>query len=121
VNKPQVVGSTPTLGSKIIMKRGFENRNLNKEEIVGARIPDEDMNGWITTLREAGFTDQEMDDILGHLNKTYSEMRGIKEKRVEQILKETLDYMYKTYGRVLGNDEIKHLRNSISQRPEFEA
>lgn len=42
-------------------------------KITGLRIPDEDMSGWIKTLYEAGFSQEEMDKILSHLNQTYAE------------------------------------------------
>jgi hypothetical protein len=40
------------------------------------RIPDEDMSGWMQTLREGGFNDQELDSIFVYLNKAYRGLRG---------------------------------------------
>ena len=38
-------------------------------------IPDDDMPGWMQTLREGGFSDAEIDSILSHLNSTYGGMK----------------------------------------------
>ena len=48
------------------MKRGSEKI---------ASIPDDDIGGWIQSLREGGFTDQEMDEMLGALNPNYRNLR----------------------------------------------
>lgn len=57
---------------------------MMQEKIGKAKIPDEAMPEWITTLHEAGFSDQEIDSILGALNYTYGVKKLPKEKR-EQL------------------------------------
>ena len=44
-------------------------------EIYKARIPDEDMVGWINTLKEAGFSEEEVDEIMTKLNFEYSRQK----------------------------------------------
>lgn len=44
-------------------------------KIERAQIPDEDMAGWIATLREGGMSDAEIDEVLEHANLTYYEQR----------------------------------------------
>lgn len=40
-----------------------------------ARIPDEDAHNWIKTLYDIGFTTEEVDKIMIHLNDTYAEQK----------------------------------------------
>ena len=40
-----------------------------------ARIPDEDAGGWIMKLYECGFTTEEVDRIMTHLNDTFAEQK----------------------------------------------
>ncbi|MEJ0021252.1 MAG: hypothetical protein WDN47_01580 [Candidatus Doudnabacteria bacterium] len=64
------------------MKNRFENRG----EIVGASVPDEDMHGWINSLMEGGFSQEEIDRILVHLNQTYAKQKGIKKPQKKDFL-----------------------------------
>ena len=51
------------------------------------KIPDDDMNGWINTLMEGGFSQGEIDSILSNLNKTYDNLKKqeLIEKEVSRI------------------------------------
>ncbi len=55
-------------------------------EIGKIQIPDDDILGWLKTLREGGMTDKEIDDILIHLNKEYADQRL--PRLVEEALQE---------------------------------
>lgn len=81
------------------------------EKIIKARIPDEDMPGWIETLRQGGFSDEEMDLILENLSPTYKKMRhpDFVEKGLEK-LKEDLS---QKIGRELTEEEIDYLKKGI--------
>ena len=48
-----------------------------EREIYKGKIPDDDMIGWIQSLREGGLTDKEIDEMLSKLNKTYAEKKGL--------------------------------------------
>jgi hypothetical protein len=56
--------------------------DLIKKKI--ASIPDDDMGGWIQSLRAGGFTDKEMDEVLGNLNQTYRKMKGMHGRLIDQ-------------------------------------
>jgi len=86
------------------------------EEIVKARIPDKDMPGWIKTLREGGFSDEEIDLILSRLNKTYKEKSN--PNWVEDELTELKRYFRKQYNRILTPQEIEYLKRGIKSREE---
>ena len=68
--------------------------NIMTERIT---IPDDDVSGWMQTLREGGFSEKEIDEILSHLNTTYL---GFKNK-------EFVDGEYKKM-----NEEIKSKRGT---------
>ena len=82
-----------------------------------ASIPDDDMPGWMETLRTGGFSEKEIDDILAHLNKTYAKAKGL--DLVDNELKKIEDYIQQTYGRKITPEQREHLRKSITERPEF--
>ena len=72
-------------------------------------IPDDDMVGWIKVLHEGGFSDEEIDSILSHLNSTYA---GLKK---EEFINEELNKM---------DGEIKNRRGiglSESEREKLKA
>ena len=80
-------------------------------------IPDEDVPSWIKTLRDGGFSDEEIDVMLSRLNVEYAKGAGINvvEKELERIEKDLL----KTHGRKLTEEQRKYMRKSISNRLEF--
>ena len=51
----------------------MKNKNYEElgEEIDRAQIPDDDAHNWMKTLEEGGFTYDEIDKIMTHLNKTW--------------------------------------------------
>lgn len=77
------------------------------ERITKITIPDEDMPGWIEVLRQTGFTDAEMDEIFGRLNKEYRKVKG--KKRAEILVEELDKYMFAKRGTGLSESERKHL------------
>jgi hypothetical protein len=85
-----------------------------------ASIPDSDMEGWISTLREAGFSDKELDSILSRLNRTYAEQKGKPhiEERIEEDLKEIDTKTKERRGHGLTEEEKEYFRHSIRTRYE---
>lgn len=83
-----------------------------------ARIPDDDMSGWIQALRKKGFADEEMDYILAYLNKTYAKAKGI--DLVEEELKRLEEYLREMHGRVLTEEQKEYLTKAIASRSEFQ-
>jgi len=51
----------------------MKEKTLGSSSVEGMQVPDSDMQGWIETLHEGGFTPEEIDGILIHLNETYAE------------------------------------------------
>lgn len=82
-----------------------------------AEIPDKDVPGWMQTLREGGFSDEEIDSMLSRRNVEYAKGAGIDvvDKELERIEKDLL----KTHGRKLTKEQREYMRKSIADRPEF--
>lgn len=82
------------------------------------KIPDRYVPSWMQTLREGGFSDEEIDVMLSRLNVEYAKGRGIDvvEKELERIENDLL----KTHERTLTKEQREYLRKSIADRPEFE-
>ena len=73
-------------------------------------IPDDDVIGWMQTLREEGLNDQEIDTFLKNLNKEYWERTldpKIKKSIEDRVLVELKSYE-KQLGRRLTEDEKKN-------------
>jgi hypothetical protein len=85
--------------------------------IENAKLPDQDIPNWIKTLREGGFTDEELDSMLPRLNKEYSKASGI--DPIEQELQKIEKTLVKKHGRTLTEEQRKYMRESIGTRPEF--
>ena len=84
------------------------------QEIGKARISDEDMVKWINTLKEAGFSESELDDMMSNLNFEYGRQKMSKE--AQQVLSETLDYWERDLRRgKLTPTEKEYLKKHILQ------
>lgn len=92
------------------MKKGQPNFEIGNR----AQIPDNDMPGWIQTLREGGFTDEEMDRMFIHLNKEYAKQKGA--DVVEHELKKVEEEFIAKSGRYLNEDEKEYFRKGIQER-----
>lgn len=88
------------------------------EKIEKVRIPDEDMPGWIKTLREGGFTDEEMDLILTNLNPTYRKTKN--PDFVEKGLEKLKEDLSQKIDRELTQEEIDCLRKGMESSFEDE-
>jgi len=100
------------------MEREKEYRFKIEEEIVIARITDEDLEEWKKTLREGGLSNEEIDSILINLNRKYAE-----EKRPEIIKKKLAEkqkeYLEK-YGRKLTANEKRYYTTMIEMFIDFD-
>ena len=92
------------------MKRGQPNFEIGDK----AQIPDNDMPGWIQTLREGGLTDEEIDKMLIHLNKESAKQKGA--DVVEQELKKVEEEFVAKSGRYLNKDEKEYFKKGIRER-----
>lgn len=72
-------GSNPP--RRIKTMKNFKEQPKIERKIDKARIPDEDVSGWMQTLREGGFSNEEIDLMLGGLNQEYAEQKLPKEIR----------------------------------------
>lgn len=95
------------------MKELF-NKEQQKQKEYKASIPDSDMSGWINTLRNGGFTEEEMNAILLFLNETYRKIKG--PEIVEKKLKEIEKYIFEKCGRRLTSEQADNLRKGIEIR-----
>lgn len=78
------------------------------DKIEKIRIPDEEVQEWMKTLREGGFTDEEMDFMLMRLNKTYAQVKG--KEDFERTLEELKKYVSTEYGKILTPEQIEDFR-----------
>ncbi len=78
------------------------------------RIPDEDALAWIKTLIEGGFTNQEVDDIMSHLNDTYLE-KTVGTEKVDEAVEEAAGYLESKDIQVTP-ELLEALRASIIER-----
>lgn len=85
-----------------------------QDEIERIRIPDEDMPGWIQTLRETGFSDKEIDSILRNLNSTYAGLK--KEEFVVRELKKMEEEVSKRRGSGFTEQERIEMKKGIESR-----
>ena len=92
-------------------KESFKFKDIGR-----VRIPNEDMPNWIQTLREGGFTDEEIDIILSNLNVEYRKTKN--PNFVEEELNRLKEYLRKEHKRILSPEEIEYLRKSIENRLE---
>jgi hypothetical protein len=82
-----------------------------------AKIPDQDMLGWIKLLREDGvFSEKEIDGILSRLNQTYAEYKH--NPHIEEELKKIDDKTKEHRGVGLSEEEKEYFRRSIKTRYE---
>ena len=63
------------------------------------RVPDEDAKGWIDTLHQNGFSDEEVDRVMGHLNATYAELRA--KELADQDFNRILQREIQEFGKVI--------------------
>lgn len=88
-------------------------KNIGK--IKRITIPDRDMQNWIKALRESDLTEEQMDRMLAHLNRTYAGAKGIEEV-VEKELEKLKEYLRKEHGKKLTEEQEEYLRKSIESR-----
>lgn len=84
------------------------------EKITKISIPDDSMSEWMNVLREGGLSEDEIDAILLHLNKTYKELKApfIVEREIEKI-KEDLIKEYKYY---LNDEQEQLIRRELEDK-----
>ena len=92
---------------------------LNKnEEIVKARIPDDDLTNWIETLKNGGFNQEEIDKIVGGLSKKYVKMR--REERINEEMRKEEEKLFKETGKLLNSEDAEWLKKKIERKFEEE-
>jgi hypothetical protein len=84
------------------------------ESVQKMKIPDDDMVGWINVLRDGGFSQEEIDSMLAHLNKTYREMTG--NKIVEKELEDLREYLKKKHGKDLSQEQLEYYRKVFESK-----
>lgn len=85
----------------------------NHSEITRISVPDDDMIGWIKALHEGGFSAEEIDSILEHLNDQYFEVKN--QKVIDESLREGVGRLERTIGRKLTQEEIDLLRKKARE------
>ena len=82
------------------------------EEIVRIQIPDDDAHNWVTTLQEGGFSSEEIDRIMTHLNKTW------RTAKKNEIIKEKFDRTVawlKSINTTLGDAQKERLIKELEE------
>jgi hypothetical protein len=88
------------------------------EDIVGAKIPDDDLSNWIETLKDGGFTQEEIDIIVSGLNKAYAKRR--RSELIDEEMRKTEEELFKKSGKLLASEDADWLKKRIERRFEGE-
>lgn len=96
----------------------MEKFDPEQQEIGALSLPDEDMVGWINVLREAGFSEQEMDTMLSQLNETYAKFK--KRDRIIKKMHHVEETLRRNDGGQLSPEEREILKKQLEQSPEDE-
>jgi hypothetical protein len=78
------------------------------ERMERIRIPDDDVNGWMKTLHEGGFSSEEIDSILENLNEEYFETKN--KPVIDEYVRKRLERLERTIGKKLSLEDVKWLR-----------
>jgi len=97
---------------------GKENlRREPGEKVMKIKVPDKDMLGWIETLRNGGMSDEQINSVLSYLNRTYAEQKRLPNiDIIDEKLEQLEEYLFKTYGRELSEEQRAYLRKGIESR-----
>ncbi len=111
--------------NKIRLRRICYNKPMSKEriqrqegeKIEKIRIPDKDMPSWIEVLRNGGLDDEQIDEILAHLNKTYARQKEmLNSDVVEEELHKLEKDMLENHGRTFTKEQKDYLKKGIESR-----
>lgn len=94
--------------------RLMQENMMPSEKMEKINVPDEDVPGWLQTLREGGFTDVEINSIMSHLNETYAGFQ--KDVAVNKELEKMDGEIRARRGFSLSNEEKTKLREGIESR-----
>ncbi len=86
------------------------------QDIEKVRVADEDVPGWIKSLREGNFSDEEINLILSRLNKTFKEKNN--PNWVDDEFFKLKRYFWKKHGRLLTREEAEYLKKAIRSRED---
>lgn len=90
------------------------NKAPKVEKIQKITIPDDDMPGWIKTLHEGGFSSEQIDAILSHLNATYEGKK--REEYVNKELSKMEAEVAGRRGRGFTEEEKEEIKRGIESR-----
>lgn len=85
----------------------FPGKKSN-ERIEKISIPDDDMVGWIETLRSGNYSEKEIDGILSKLNRTYRDKAH--PDWIEKVLADVESLLESDYGKVLTEEQKESFR-----------
>lgn len=88
------------------------------EHIEKVSIPDEDMRGWMETLREGGFSEEEMSAMMVYLNQTYRNIQG--PSMVEGEIQKIKDALVQERKYYMNQDQEKELRDFLYKKMGIE-
>jgi len=81
------------------------------EHIEKVSVPDDAVQDWIKTLHEGGFTSEEIDTMMTHLNETYLTKRF--SDFIERELQDTIADLERKSGKVLIGERREWLRGKL--------
>ena len=86
----------------------FPGKKSN-ERIEKISIPDDDMVGWIETLRSGNYSEKEIDGILSKLNRPYRDKAH--PDWIEKVLADVESLLESDYGKVLTEEQKESFRD----------
>lgn len=93
--------------SKIENNFQFQDR----EQVTKFRVPDDDMMNWIEVLKENGFSEEELSEMMIYLNKTFRDQKDKKfiDKEFDRIISEE----ERRSGRIISENLKAQMRNYL--------
>ncbi len=85
-----------------------------REGVKKESIKDVDVSDWMQTLREGGFSDEEIDSVLTHSNKTYAGLK--KGAYIEKEIQKMNEEIRQRRGIGFSPKEIENIRKGIESR-----
>lgn len=91
---------------------------MDKNKKAGLSISDKELGKWDDFLRKNNFLEDEIKDILSHLNKNYYKKIKSRERVIDGKVKELEDKIIKKCSCVLSKEEKKFLRELVADKED---
>lgn len=91
---------------------------MDKNKKIGSFISDDELGKWDDFLRKNNFLEDEIKDILSHLNRNYYKKIKSREQVIDGKVKELEDKIIKKCNCVLNKEEKRFLRELVTDKED---